>query len=268
MVEPTCIYSIFHLNLAFSSIDKYQHIDVVQKCYWPLLGLIEECKIPLGIELTAYTLEAIKTVDPTWIEKLTRLLKQGMCEVIASGDSQIIGPLVPHVVNQHNLRLGNNSYRALLGVRPAIAYVNEQAVSAGLLDCYIDEGFTAVVVEWDNPYSHNPDWPADLLRQPQVLRSATGREIKVIWNHAVAFQKFQRYAHDEITLDDYQAYLDNATSPDCKAFPLYGSDAEVFNYRPGRYQTEAVTRNEEWKRIALLFTRLHQKQTVPLGQTI
>jgi len=103
-----------------------------------------------------------------------------------------------------------------------IAYINEQAVSAGLLDVYIDQGFEAVVVEWDNPYSHNPNWSNTLLDRPQSLQAASGRTIKVIWNHAIAFQKFQRYVHGELTLEDYLHYLVKIFKPGMLAFPVYG----------------------------------------------
>lgn len=252
----TALYTVFHLNLAFSSIEVEQHGDVVKHCYWPLLQLAE-AGVPVGIEMTAYTLEAVNHLDPDWVGKFKQLIAEGKCELVASGDSQIIGPLIPAEVNHANLRLGQDAYHRLVGVRPGIAYLNEQAVSAGLLDVYIDEGFEAVVVEWDNPFSHNPDWSKDGLNRPQSLKSASGRCIKVIWNHAIAFQKFQRYVHGELTLADYLHYLVKVLRPDMLAFPVYGSDAEVFDFRPGRYQTEAAQVSGEWQRIATLFNALN-----------
>ncbi len=250
------LYTVFHLNLAFSSIEDDMHSEVVNRCYWPLLQLAE-IGIPVGLELTAYTLERINEADPGWIFRFKQLLQQQKCELVASGDSQIIGPLIPAEVNCANLRLGQESYQNLLGVRPRLAYLNEQAVSAGLLDIYIDEGFEAVVVEWDNPFSHNPEWQRELLMRPQSLTSASGRHIKVIWNHAIAFQKFQRYVHGELTLEDYLQYLRKVLSPCTLAFPVYGSDAEVFDFRPGRYHTEAEPISGEWQRIAKLFMTLN-----------
>lgn len=259
MLARTQLYTVFHLNLAFSSIEEAQHRDVVQSCYWPLLQLARD-GIPVGLEMTGYTLEAINTVDPAWIAEFKQLLHQGKCELVASGDSQIIGPLLPAEVNLANLRLGQEYYRQLLTITPRIAYINEQAVSAGLLDIYIDAGFEAVVVEWDNPFSHNGDWHPELLQRPQFLKSASGREIKVIWNHAIAFQKFQRYVHGELTLDDYLQYLVKVLKPGTVAFPVYGSDAEVFDFRPGRYHTEAEQITGEWQRIERLFFTLRKME--------
>ena len=61
------------------------------------------------------------------------LTTEGNCEFVGSGYSQIIGPLVPAEVNGANLRLGNQVYEKMLGFRPDIALVNEQAYSAGLV---------------------------------------------------------------------------------------------------------------------------------------
>jgi len=91
---PVSIYAIFHLNLAFSSIESEQHLEVINRCYWPLLDIIEQEGIPLGIELTAYTLETIHRLAPQWVTKLAALAEQNRCEIIASGDTQLIGPLV------------------------------------------------------------------------------------------------------------------------------------------------------------------------------
>lgn len=255
-MTQTSIYTVFHLNLAFSSVELSQHADIVKRCYWPLLRLAES-GIPLGIEMTAYTLESINQVDKHWVSTFRELLHKNKCELIASGDSQIIGPLIPAIVNSHNLRIGQKTYFDLLKYTPKIAYLNEQSVSAGLLDIYIDAGFEAVVVEWDNPYSHNPEWSSDLLEKPQQLISATGRTIKVIWNHAIGFQKFQFYVHRDLTLDDYLNYLIKVRKSSSIAFPVYGSDAEVFDFRPGRYQSEAKIIDGEWDRIKVLFDALN-----------
>ena len=37
------------------------------------------------------------------------------------------------------------------------------------------------------------------------------------------------------------------------AIPLYSNDAEIFNFRPGRYKTEALIKTDEWRLIETLF---------------
>ncbi len=115
------LFSIFHLNLAYSSIEEAQRPDVVRRCYWPLLRLAERTGSPVGIEATAYTLEAAAAIDPAWLDALGALVASGRCEFVGSGYAQVIGPLVPAAVNAANLRLGNLAYERLLGFRPRLA---------------------------------------------------------------------------------------------------------------------------------------------------
>jgi hypothetical protein len=121
------LFSFFHLNLAYSAIEEEQRPAVIQRCYWPLLNLAEKHNLPFSIELSAYTLEQIAAVDPAWIEKFKWLISHGRCELIGCGYAQVIGPLVPADMNAANLRIGMQVYESILGLRPTVALVNEQA---------------------------------------------------------------------------------------------------------------------------------------------
>ncbi|MCH8021392.1 glycoside hydrolase family 57, partial [candidate division KSB1 bacterium] len=50
------LYTFFHLNLAYSSIEEEQRREVVKCCYWPLLRLARRFNLPFGIEASGYTL--------------------------------------------------------------------------------------------------------------------------------------------------------------------------------------------------------------------
>src|ERR1043165_9511625 len=119
------VFAVFHLNLAFSSIEEERRPEVIARCYWPLLRLADRHP-HLGIELTGYTLEQIARLDHAWIAEAHRLVAAGLIESIGSGYSQMIVPLVPARVIAENLRLGNKVHRDLVEARPAIALVNEQ----------------------------------------------------------------------------------------------------------------------------------------------
>ena len=251
------LYSIFHLNIAYSSIEEEQRPEVIRRCYWPLLRLARKYDLPFGIEATGYTLETIAAIDPAWLSELRRLISEGHCEFIGSGYAQIIGPLVPAEVNAANLRLGNQVYEQLLGFRPDIALVNEQAYSAGLVRHYIDAGYRAIAMEWDNSFRCHPEWNPEWRYFPQIACGQHGEEIPLIWNNAIAFQKFQRYAHGEMELGEYKEYLCGHLSDQPRSFSLYGNDVEIFDFRPGRDHTEASLHEDgEWMRIGLLFEAL------------
>lgn len=251
------LFTVFHLNLAYSSIDEERRPEVVRDCYWPLLRLARRHGLSFGIEASAYTLDSVAEIDRSWVDELRALTTEGPCEFVGSGYAQIIGPLVPAEVNAENLRLGNEAYQKLLGFRPTVALVSEQAYSAGLLQHYKDAGYKAIVMEWDNPARWHPDWNSEWRYFPQVACGQHGEELPVIWNKSIAFQKFQRYAHSEMDLPEYLNYLAKHVGQEDRAFPLYGNDVEVFDFRPGRYQTEPSRKAEsEWQRIDTLLQQL------------
>lgn len=251
------LYIFFHLNIAYSSIEEEQRPEVIRRCYWSLLHLAEKYRFPIGIEAPGYALETINRIDPQWIALLRRLCKQGLVEFIGSGYAQIIGPLVPSGVNAANLRIGNTVYENLLGIRPRIAMVNEQAFSAGLIQHYLDAGYQAIIMEWNNPARCHPEWNPEWRYFPQKAVEQQGEKISLVWNKSISFQKFQRYVHGELELEAYVEYLEQHLSLNQRAFPLYGNDVEIFDFRPGRFHTEAKMHEDgEWQRIDKLFARL------------
>ncbi len=250
------VFALFHLNLAFSSIEEEQRPDVVARCYWPLLNLPPAIGAPIAIEATGYTLECIAAIDRNWIAELRRLISQGAVEFIGSGFAQIIGPLVPADVNDANLALGHSVYERLLGVRPSIALVNEQAYSAGLVPLYLGAGYRALLMDWDNVAAHHPEWDRELRFHPQRARGVDGSEIALLWTHTMAFQKLQRLAHGDIEHTDYFAFIESQRGRDPRLLPLYSNDAEIFDFRPKRFHTEDALQTGEWQVIAEAWGRL------------
>ena len=105
------LYSFFHVNLMFSAIAKEKRLEVIEKCYWPLLELAENKEFCISIESSALTLEIIAEICPDWILKLKELINSGVVEFIGSGYSQIIAPIVPLAVVEKNISLGNKIYK-------------------------------------------------------------------------------------------------------------------------------------------------------------
>jgi hypothetical protein len=257
------LFALFHLNLAFSSIEGERRGDVIRRCYWQLLALCE-AHGPIGIEATGFTLEEIAARDPEWIAKARALIAAGKIEFIGSGYSQMIGPLVPAKVTEANLRIGNEIYQSLLGVRPTLALVNEQAYSSGLVGLYLDAGYGAILMDWDNPSAQHPEWHGETRYLPQRARGADGRSVGLLWTNTVAFQKLQRFAHGDIGLDEYGAYLRERIGATNRALCIYASDAEIFDYRPGRYRTEEKMDGGEWSRLSQAFEHVKTERLCTL----
>ena len=72
------LYSLFHLNTSFSSVEKIEQKTLIKKCYWPLLKLIEFNDFKIAIELSGKTLQEIYALDRTWVKKFRTLLNKKM----------------------------------------------------------------------------------------------------------------------------------------------------------------------------------------------
>ena len=239
----------------YSSIEVEGRKEVIDNCYWPLLRLAQK-GIPIGVEVTGVTLEIINSISPEWVSVLKECISKNEIELIGSGYSQIIGPLVPAKVNEYNQAIGMKQYEELLGCNPKVALINEMAYSSGVVDHYIEAGYEAIVMEWNNPRRYNPSWKDEWRYFPQRVQTPAGNSIKIIWADSIAFQKYQRYVHNEIGLEEYLKYLKSKTNNDGN-FPLYSNDIEIFDYRPNRYETEAtIVDRGEWNRVFDLYNNL------------
>jgi len=257
--QRTLVYSIFHLNLAYSSIPEEKRGEVIEKCYWPLLRLIES-GLPLAIETPGYTLEQIKKLDAGWLKRFKKLLEEGKTELVGSGYMQIIGPLVPAKVNEANFFWGNKIYKDLLGIVPNVAFINEHTFSRGMVDLYKEAGYQTIVMDWNNPYRFNQDWKREWQFMPQIALGIKSK-LPVIWSNTVSFQKFQRYTHSEIDEEEYLNYVDNIVALGKGGyFPVYVGDTEIFDFRPSRYHTEApMGEHPEWNKIRSILVSLRSR---------
>lgn len=252
------VYAIFHLNLAFSSIPEEARPALLARSYDRLLDLAETAPGPIGIEATGYTLEALAGLAPGWIARLRQLIAGGRVTLVGSGYAQAIGPLLPASVNAWNLRLGRQVYADLLAAEPRLALVNEQTYGPGLPALYAAAGYDGLVMEWENCFRAHPDWPPAQRYRPLRAAGNDGTSLPVIWSHTIPFQKLQRMAHGEFEPDEFAAFVAGhrpASGDDGpRALCLYCNDAEVFDFRPGRFEAEpALAAASEWQRIAAAF---------------
>jgi len=227
------LYTSFHSNLKFSSIPEDQYSSVLDKCYWPVLDLLGDYNVNLGFEFPASTLEIIDRMDNGFTSTLKKYWSNSRSEVIGSGYSQNIFPLIPSKANLTNLIQGNQVYEEILGKKPVTAYVNEQTYSDGLVGLYKEAGYQNLIADWDNASKYN-NFPKDYKYSPKVLVGADKSKINLIWNSTIAFQQFQRYVQNKLSFEDYIKYLNSHYSKENnRSFLLYAYDLEIFNYQPG-----------------------------------
>jgi hypothetical protein len=273
--------TLFHVNLMYSAIAPARRAEVVRRCYHPLLDLAES-GVPVAVEAGALTLELIAGLDPGWLERFRALLRAGRVEYVASGYSQIIGPLVPAAVNARNLDLGRRVASRLLGIEPELWLVNEMAWSGGLAALYREAGARAVIMEWNNAWHAHPEWDPRWRWHWQRAEGPdlpAGDGVPVIWVDTFDFQKMQRLCAGDITRDEFLAHWRGRLPGPDEAAPrhalLYGSDAEVFDFRPGRYRDEhggqAGQPEGEWTTFAAAAGWLASEPGLalaPLGATL
>ena len=256
-------YLIFHLNLAFSSIKEELRPAVIEKCYWPLLNLIKQMKIPAGIELTGWTLQEINRLDPQWVSTFSAMLEKEDCELIGSGWTQMIGPLVPMKVNQWNQKLGLKAYKQLLGQVPQIVLVNEMAYSSGMVDVYAEAGYQGIIMDRDNVRLALEKSAEELSNLPTHAQGCGENALPIIWGDSILFQRLQRAVHGDITTKQYIDYVKERAEHDAQVLPIYCNDVEIFDFRPGRFIVEPKLHSQgEWNRLQNLCKLLHTQADI------
>ena len=246
------VYMLLHWNLGCSSIPKSQYPLVLDHCYWPMIHLIEQgCR--MGLEFPAETLIEISKMDPSFLETLKSLWDQNKCEIIASGYTQLIMPLAPYIINRKNLELGTEAYEEILGRKPEILFIPEQTFSKGIPALALETGFKAIIMDWDNAAEHQ-HYKMEQRYRPVLLEADKDRTIPVIWNSSMNSFRFQRYIYGRLSLSDYMTSLSKHVKEGKKrSICIYGTDWEIFNYRPVTHETGG----NEIERVRKLFEAIH-----------
>ena len=240
----------FSPKFSFSSVDKDSWDTVINNCYWPLLEIITDLDVPLGIELPGWTLNAIQETCPEWVEAFKNLLSEKKCELIGSGYCQMITPLVPYKVNMHNQKIGLDIYKKLLGITPKIALVNEMAFSDSVVDILSESGYSSFIMDRDNVHLALSMEKSPTNNLPQLAKGIDSNELPVLWADSILFQKLQQVSHGNISIEDYIDFIKSRLAKGDTLFPLYSNDAETFDFRPGRFNTESEENaSGEWNTI-------------------
>ena len=224
------LYSIFHGNLNYSSIDKEMYEYIIDTCYWPLIDIAKDYKFKTGIEFPTNTIQIINEIDPLFIRELKKLSDKGKYEIICSSREQTIFPLIPEQVNLQNLTIGKTKTEEIFSKQIDTAFINEQLFSSGLVSLYTKSGIKNIITVWEWASKIHSS-KNEIKFQPNTLSSQTGEQLDVIWSSYIAYQKFQRYINGDIEKNDYLQYIlkqKNSSSDSC--FPFYSSDLEIFGY--------------------------------------
>lgn len=251
-------FFVYYMNLMFSALSPEDQRVVIDKCLEPLLELAEK-GYKLGIQISGVSLELINDYRPNLIIKIANLIRDKKIDFIGNGYAQIIQPLFPHELNLRNQKIGCDVYQKLINYTPDICTVNEMAYSRGSCESICEVGYSKILMEWNNPQSiMSSSFPNQFAPAKTLIAD---KEVDVLWCDTVAFQKFQKYVHGEMSIDQYLTWLKDYTNGYKGNLCLYCSDAEIFGFRPKRYGTEITPSLNEWKRLEILM-KLLQSMTI------
>jgi len=225
------LYSIFHGNLNYSSIDKELYEHIIDTGYWPIIDLVNEYNFKPAIEFPLNTIHKINDIDNLFIPELKKLIDQDKIEIICSSKEQTIFPLIPESINSENLETGKIESEKIFEKEIDIAFVNEQLFSSGLISTYKKSNIKNIITvwEWANKIHETSN---EVKFNPSKLESTSGKTLNVLWSSYIAYQKFQRYISGDSEKNDYYSYIQkqkNSSADTC--FPFYGSDLEIFGYK-------------------------------------
>ena len=63
---------------------------------------------------------------------------------------------------------------------------------------YLDAGYRAIIMDWNNPARYHPEWDPEWRYVNQLACGPDGEMIPVTWNNTIDFQKFRYYSHGEM----------------------------------------------------------------------
>ena len=82
--------------------------------------------------------------------------------------------------------------------------------------------------------------------------------MKVIWNSSTNFQNFQKTIHSRLSVNEYFDIFNKVNNFKKGIANVYGSDAEIFDFRLKRFENEAKISNlglSEWEKIYLILNQ-------------
>ena len=213
--------------------------------------MVDKNNLKVSLEIPGSTLEVIRDEDPKLLKKIKDLVSRDKIDLVASGYIQIIWQLTPKNILDESIDLDREIFIKEFGFYPKIFYLNEQCFSPDLVEYLGEIGFEGVICEYEN-LSLNEDISKKF--DPSVFVSSSGSEILLIWNSSYWFQMFQRAVQSftEEAFKNYIGLIKNHVSSS-NYLCLYGSDLEVFNYRPKRFHSETSIDYDEWMVIERIY---------------
>ncbi len=152
MPQPSQPKIIFlpHGNLQYSQLEPSRRAWVIENSYRPLFDLVEQGGYKIAFEASGRTLEIMAKETPAVLAQLSRLLKAGQIEAVASPFTHIMLTNIPAEVGLATLRHGLDAWEKFTGVRPETGWNPECGWASFLPDIFKAAGFKRLVMDADS----------------------------------------------------------------------------------------------------------------------
>jgi len=102
---------------------------VIEKSYRPMVQALEDFEGTVCFNITGHTIDYLLKQDPDLIESIKELVKKNVVEILLTGYSHPILPLLPKKRIEAQLKSHMDRIQELFGAKPQGAWPLELAVS-------------------------------------------------------------------------------------------------------------------------------------------
>lgn len=189
MIEKASV--ILHWNTDYAEFPRSEFPKVVEVSYEPMITAIEDGFIgTICMNLTGHTFEYLAANYPELIDRMKRLVKANVIEMLASGYSHPILPLLPRERAAIQLKNHIALLKKMFGKKPKGIWPPELAVSPSVLSQIKKEGIEWTAVDYEH-YRLSQFFGNDI--NPFEKRDLTTTEFLVEAYWAKGISKLRKY---------------------------------------------------------------------------
>ena len=149
MIEKASV--ILHWNTDYAEFPRSEFPKVVELSYEPMITAIEDGFIgTICFNITGHTFEYLKANYPELIDRIKRLAKANVVEMLATGYSHPILPLLPRERVAIQLKDHIALLKKIFGIAPKGIWPPELAVSPSVLSQIKKEGIEWTAVDYEH----------------------------------------------------------------------------------------------------------------------
>ena len=204
MIEKASV--ILHWNTDYAEFPRSEFPKVVELSYEPMITAIEDGFIgTICMNLTGHTFEYLTANYPELIDRIKRLVKANVIEMLASGYSHPILPLLPRERVAFQLKDHIALLKKIFGKKPKGIWPPELAVSPSVLSQIKKEGIDWTAVDYEHyqlsQFFGNDVNPFEIREQTLtefLVEAYWARGISRLWKYLKAMRLLMKANKEQI----------------------------------------------------------------------